>query len=79
MLNTEIEAETKSSIAPEIPDSAWKRLEITYDPIRPSLVKSAEAAHAAGFLEEKPDLSKIYELRFLTTVLTQKKLPEILK
>jgi len=79
VLNTEIEAETKSSIAREILDSAWKRLEITYDPIRPSLLKCAESAHAAGFLDEKPDLSKIYELRFLTSVLTQKKLPEILK
>src|SRR5262245_23498938 len=72
LLNEEIKAETSKGIAPEVLDLAWQRIEITHDPVRQSLLRSAEDAHAAGFLEAKPDLSRIYALETLNQVLGKK-------
>ena len=77
ILNAEIKAETTKSLPQETLDSAWKRLEITYDPVRASLLKSAEDAYRIGFLKEKPDLSRIYHLKLLNEVLKEKGLAEI--
>ena len=78
LLNEEIKIESTKAIPVEILNSAWERLEITHDPVRASLIKSAEAAHTAGFLEEKPDLSKIYDLRILNEILVKNGQPEVL-
>ncbi len=77
LLNAELQAETTKALAPEILDRAWERLEITHDPVRASLLKSAEDAHTAGFLKDKPDLSRIYELGILNAVLKEKGLQEV--
>jgi NitT/TauT family transport system substrate-binding protein len=77
ILNNEIRAETTRALPPETLEGAWKRLELTDDPVRASLLKSAEDAHRIGFLREKPDLSRIYDLRLLSEVLREKNLPEI--
>src|SRR6185436_9856615 len=77
VLNEEIKAETTKALSQETLDSAWKKLEITHDPIRASLLKSAEAAHRIGFIKEKPDLTKIYELKLLNDVLKEKNFPEV--
>jgi NitT/TauT family transport system substrate-binding protein len=77
ILNDEIKAETTKALPQATLDSAWKRLEITYDPISASLLKSAEDAHRIGFLKDKPDLSRIYELKLLNEVLREKGLPEV--
>ena len=77
ILNAEIKAETTKSLPKETLDSAWKRLEITYDPISASLLKSAGDAYHIGFLKEKPDLSLIYDLKLLNNVLREKGLAEI--
>jgi len=53
-------------------DSAWSRLELTPDPVKASLLKSANDAYRIGFLRGKPDLSRIYELRLLDEVLSAK-------
>jgi NitT/TauT family transport system substrate-binding protein len=79
LLNSEIEAETKGKLSPEVLDRAWTRLEITWDPIRPSLIESAEAAHAVGFLRDEPDLGRIYALDALEKVLAAEGLPEVLR
>ncbi len=78
LLNAEIEVETSKGLPAAILDSAWKRIEITHDPVRASLLESAGAAHAAGFLRERPDLSRIYEPGLLNEVLAAKGLPEVL-
>ena len=44
---------------------------------RASLLKSAEDAYRIGFLKEKPDLSRIYDLKLLNEVLREKGLAEI--
>jgi len=77
ILNEEIKAETTKAIPQATLDSAWKRLEITYDPVSASLLKSAEDAYRIGFVKEKPDLSRIYDLRLLNDVLRDKGLTEI--
>ena len=79
LLNEEIKVETSKGIAPEVLDQAWKRIEITHDPVSQSLRKSAEDAHTAGFLEVKPDLSRIYALDTLNKVLAGRGLPEVVQ
>jgi NitT/TauT family transport system substrate-binding protein len=77
ILNEEIAAETTKALPQATLDSAWKRLEITYDPVSASLLKSAEDAHRVGFLKAKPDLSRIYDLKLLNEVLREKGLAEV--
>jgi NitT/TauT family transport system substrate-binding protein len=77
ILNEEIKAETTKALPPQTLDSAWKSLELTHDPIRASLLKSAEDAHRIGFIKEKPDLSRIYDLKLLNEVLREKNLSEV--
>jgi len=78
LLNAEIQAETSKGIAPEVLERAWSRIELTSDPVSTSLKRSAKDAHAAGFLEKDPDLSKIYALDLLNQVLAAKGRPGVL-
>ncbi len=77
ILNAELREETTKALPTATLDRAWQRLEITYDPVCGSLLKSAADAHRIGFLKEKPDLSRIYDLRLLNAVLREKALPEV--
>jgi NitT/TauT family transport system substrate-binding protein len=77
LLNDEIKAETGRPLNPETLDGAWSRIEITNDPVRASLLKSAEAAHAVGIIKAKPDLSQIYDLSLLNTILRSKGQAEV--
>ncbi|MFA5193463.1 MAG: ABC transporter substrate-binding protein [Verrucomicrobiia bacterium] len=77
LLNAEIKAETTRALPGEVLDGAWRRLELTHDPVRASLLRSAEDAHRIRLLREKPDLSHIYDLRLLNEVLRDKGLAEI--
>lgn len=77
ILNEELRAETTRALPVHILDTAWKRLELTHDPVSASLHKSAEDAHRIGFLKQKPDLSRIYHLEILNGVLREKGLAEV--
>lgn len=77
ILNEEIKIETTKPLPQATLDSAWKRLELTHDPVRASLLKSAEDAYRIGFLKEKPNLSRIYDLRLLNEVLRDQNLAEV--
>jgi NitT/TauT family transport system substrate-binding protein len=49
-------------------------MQVTYDPIRSSLLKSTQQAFDEGFLgRTQPDLSGLYELTLLNEVLSEKK------
>ena len=72
VLNQGMKAYTTRALPTETLDPAWKRLEITYDPIRASLLKSAQDAHRIGFVKQKPELSRIYDLAILNDVLKEK-------
>lgn len=77
VFNAEMQAETGKPLSPALLDSAWKRIELTADPVKASLLKSAEDAHRVGLLKEKPDLSRIYELDLLNEVLREQGKPEV--
>lgn len=77
ILNEEIKRETTKALPVETLDRAWQRLELTYDPISASLLKSAEDAFRVGFVRQAPDLSRIYELKWLNEVLREKGLSEV--
>jgi NitT/TauT family transport system substrate-binding protein len=72
-LNDQIQRETGKALAPVVLDEAFGRLQITYDPLRSSLVASAKSAYEAGFLgKQLPDLSSLYDLGPLNQVLREK-------
>ncbi len=76
--NAELKSLTGQTIPDEQLSEAFSRLELTYDPIKQSLFKSASDAFNVGFLgKSKPDLSGIYDLTILNQVLKKKGLQEI--
>lgn len=77
MANQEIQNETTRSMSLPLLEAAWKRLELTCDPIRDSLLKSADDAFRAGLLKQKPNLTRIHDLKILNAVLREKHLPEV--
>jgi len=74
ILNQQLQKETGKALAPEILDDAFSRMQVTYDPIRSSLLKSTQQAFDEGFLgRTRPDLSGLYDLTLLNEVLREKK------
>lgn len=67
-INAEIKRETGKSLPPAILEAAFQRLELTDDPVSESLFKSAKDQHSLGYIKEEPNLSGIYDLRFLNEV-----------
>jgi NitT/TauT family transport system substrate-binding protein len=76
--NTELEKITGKTIPVDELQEAFLRMEITHDPVKESLFKSANDAFDIGFLgDTRPDISKIYDLRLLNEVLAEKGLEQI--
>jgi len=72
-LNEQIQKETGKPLPPAVLEEAFGRMQVTYDPLRVSLMKSANSAFEAGFLgRQMPDLSNLYDLAILNQVLTEK-------
>jgi len=72
-LNQQIQSETSKALPPVELDEAFARLQVTYDPLRPSLLTAAKSAFDAGFLgRQMPDLSRLYDLTLLNQVLAEK-------
>ncbi len=77
-LNAEIERLTGKALSAQVLDDAWSRQTVTYDPIRASLIGSADAAFKLGFLgDTPPQLDNIYDLTLLNQVLKEKGLPAV--
>jgi NitT/TauT family transport system substrate-binding protein len=73
LLNQQIQKETGKALADAVLNEAFGRLQVTYDPLRASLMNAAHSAFDAGFLgRQMPDLSNLYELSLLNEVLTEK-------
>jgi sulfonate transport system substrate-binding protein len=69
-VNAEINRLTGQSLPLTELEDAWSRLTPTYEPMRRSLLRSADAAYRLGFLgDTPPDLSRIYDLMPLNQVL----------
>jgi len=72
-LNHQIQTETGKALPPAELDEAFGRLQVTYDPLRVSLLTAAKSAFDAGFLGRRmPDLSQLYDLQLLNQVLAEK-------
>jgi NitT/TauT family transport system substrate-binding protein len=73
-LNQQIQTETGKALPQAVLEEAFTRLEVTYDPLRNSLLTSAKSAFDAGFLgRQMPDLSGLYDISLLNQVLAEKK------
>lgn len=77
VFNEQLQALTGKTIPDDEFKDALSRLELTYDPVKDSLIKSANAAYDLGYLKQKPDLSGIYDLTILNKVLREEGLQEI--
>lgn len=77
LANQEIERLTGQALSPEVLAGAWSRMRVTYDPLPATLLASAESAYEAGFLDERPDLSGLYDLTLLNRVLEEQGLPPV--
>ncbi len=73
ILNQQIQTETGKALPADVLDEAFTRIEVTYDPLRNTLLSSAKSAYDAGFLgKQMPDLSRLYDLTLLNQVLVEK-------
>ncbi|HET6589427.1 MAG TPA: ABC transporter substrate-binding protein [Candidatus Nitrosocosmicus sp.] len=78
--NSQLKKITGQEINPDELDTAYSHLEITYDPLKLTLYKSANDAYDLGFIEkgkERPNLSGIYDTTILEEVLAEKGLQPI--
>jgi NitT/TauT family transport system substrate-binding protein len=71
-VNAEIQKLTGKALPADELNEAFTHLTITYDPIRTSLLTSAQRSFDAGFLRHPPDLSNLYDLTLLNQVLAEK-------
>ena len=73
LINQQIQTETGKALSQGLLDEAFTRIEVTYDPLRNTLLTSAHSAFEAGFLgRQMPDLSNLYDLSLLNQVLAEK-------
>jgi len=77
LINEQLKKETGKALKTEVISRALDRVELTWDPVAPSLRKSAEFAHKIRFLKAEPQLEGIYALKLLNEVLRENNLPEV--
>ncbi|WP_458747293.1 ABC transporter substrate-binding protein [Candidatus Nitrosocosmicus sp. T] len=78
--NTQLKKITGQEISENVLNKAYTNIDITYDPLKLSLFKSANDAYDLGFIEkgkDRPNLSGIYDTTILNEVLAQKGLSPI--
>jgi len=76
--NIQLQKITGQTIPNDVISDAFTRMDITYDPVKYSVSKSAQDAFDLGFLgDKKPDLSNIFDLSILDKVLQAQSLPVI--
>lgn len=78
IFNIELKRLTGQTIPDDQLKQAFSRLELTYDPLQETLIKSANDAFDVGFLgKTRPDLNGIFDLKILNEVLKEKGLQTI--
>jgi len=76
--NIQLQKITGKTIPNDVISDAFTRMDITYDPVKSSVSKSAQNAFDLGFLgDKKPDLSNIFDLSILDKVLQAQNLSVI--
>jgi NitT/TauT family transport system substrate-binding protein len=76
--NVAIKQITQASLAPAVISAAWGSLSFTYEPLGSALNKAADDAYKLKFLDSQPDLSGIYVLDPLNSVLKDLKLQAVI-
>jgi NitT/TauT family transport system substrate-binding protein len=78
IINEQLMTLTGKGLSDEVLNSSFSKLQITFDPLKTSLLKSADSAFSLGFLgKDKPKLDNLYDLRILNSLLTEKGLPTV--
>ncbi len=72
LLNSEIEKLTHKAIPEAVMNEAFKRIHFIWDPLQETVLRQAEAATQAGFLRSKPDLEKLFDLKLLNELESDK-------
>jgi NitT/TauT family transport system substrate-binding protein len=76
--NDQVQKLTGKTIPSDVISQALSRMEITYDPVKSSIDKSANDAYDLGFLgDKKPDLSNMFDLTILNKILREQNLTTI--
>lgn len=76
--NIQLQKLTGKTIPNDVVSDAFARMDVTYDPVKSSVLKSAQDAFELGFLgDKKPDLSNMFDLSILDKVLQAQNLPVI--
>lgn len=74
----ELQRETHETMLPQVLQDSLTHLEVTWDPIRSSLIQDAHEAQAAHYLPSVlPGLDGLYDLAPLNQVLTRQNLPPV--
>lgn len=76
-INSQIKELTQKELAPDVLDSAFDRLTVTWNPEKTSVEGFAELSFTAGFQKEKADLKDLFNLQFLNKTLKEGGKPEI--
>jgi NitT/TauT family transport system substrate-binding protein len=77
-INRELERLLGKPLPEPLLAQALSRLELTYDPISPSLLRGAERAFRLGFLgAERPEVEGLVDLGLLNDVLAERRLPAV--
>jgi len=77
VVNAQLKKETGKALKEEVIRRALDRVEFTWDPIAPSLQKSADTAYRVRFLRRPPALGGLFVLDPLNSVLREKGLAPI--
>lgn len=76
-INAQIKELTGKPLAKEILDGAFKRVTVTNDPEKDSVVDFVKLSLDAGFIKTAPDLKDLFNFTILNKVLKEKGLKEI--
>jgi NitT/TauT family transport system substrate-binding protein len=79
IINAQIKELTGKALAKEILDAAFRRVEVTTNPAKESVVDFVQLSLDAGFIKTAPDLKGLFNFTLLNKVLTEKGLPTIEK
>lgn len=72
IVNKQIKDLTKSSLAKDVLDSAFKRLTVTNNPEKDAAVEMVNLSVTTGFLKQAPDTKNLINLELLNKVLKEK-------
>lgn len=77
IINNQIEALTGQKIEPIVLDSVFERLQISYDPIKESVMEFMEVSHNLGFIDKLNSEEKLFSLEIMNKILKSRNLTEI--